>query len=212
MANLGEIQTYISKRLIDPAGTAVSASDVTDAVNESIKYWKMKRFWFNEVNDTSALTASDASFPYPDDFLVPAIQDGGFVIEFGNVRYPLAKIEKPVYDNLYIANCLGLPRWYARLADNEYKCFPIPNLAYTVIRHYLKDYNALVGNTDSNDFTDNADRLIKLWTLANLTQELRKDTEQASYYRSAALDEWNNLKLMNSKANAAGKLVLHSNL
>lgn len=212
MSTFGEMQTYISKRLIDPSGTAVSASDVNYAINESIRYWKFRRFWFNEVADTTTLTANSAAFPYPTDFLVPAIQDGGFVIEFGNIRYPLAKVAMPVYNNLYIANALGLPRWYARVGDDEYQCFPIPNLAYTLNRHYLKDYNDLSSSSDTNDFTDYADRLIKLWTLANLTQEFRQDDKQTSYYREAAKDEWKNLNVMNGKANASGKLVLHSNL
>lgn len=212
MANLGAIQSYIAKRLIDPSGTAVSAVDVIDGINESVRYWKFRRFWFNEVNDTATLTAGSASFPYPDDFLVPALKDDGFAIEYGNIRYPLSKVVKQVYDNLYIANAQGLPRWYARCADDEYQCFPIPNIAYTVQRHYLKDYVDLANNDDTNDFTDYAERLVKLWTLANLTQELRQDTDQATYYREAAENEFRNLQKMTSKSNGSGKLVLHSNL
>lgn len=212
MANLGEIQTYISKRLIDTNGTAVSAQDIITAINESIRYWKYRRFWFNEVEDTTTLTEGSADFPYPDDFLVPAVKDGGFAIEYGNIRYPMTKVDKITYDRMYIANAKGLPRWYARCANKEYQCFYIPNMDYTVNRHYLKDYADLVSNTDSNDFTENADRLIKLWTLANLWQEFRMDQTQSGYYRTAATDEWDNLKVLNNKMNSAGKLNLHSNL
>lgn len=212
MANLGQIQTYISKRLIDPNGTAVSAQDVISGINETIRYYKVNRFWFNEVNDTATLTANSAAFPYPSDFLIPAIKDGGFVIEWGNIRYPLAKIDMPVYDNIYIANCLGLPRWYAKMADSEYQCFPIPNLAYTLNRHYLKEYNDLVNNTDTNDFTTYAERLVELWTLANLSEELRSDDAKSTYYRQAAEVEYRNIQKMTSKQNAAGKVTLWSNL
>jgi hypothetical protein len=212
MADLGTIQSYVSTRLIDPSGTAVSAADVIIGINESIQYWKHRRFWFNEVNDTSTLTAGSADFPYPTDFLMPALKDDGFAVEYGNIRYPLAKVTKQQGDNLYIANAQGLPRWYWRAADQEYQCFPIPNLAYTVQRHYLKEYDDLVTSTETNDFTDHAERLIKLWTLANLTQEIRQDTEQATYFREAAQDEYENLQIMTNKSNASGRLTIHSNI
>lgn len=212
MANLGAIQSYVAKRLIDPNGTAVDAEDVKIGINESIRYWKLRRFWFNEVNDTATLTAGSAAFPYPADFLVPALKDDGFAIEYGSIRFPLSKVSKPQYDNSYISNSKGLPRWYARMANQEYQCFPIPNVDYVVQRHYLKDYADLVNSSDENDFTQNADRLLKLWTLSNLTQELRQDTQQASYYRTAANDEYISLQSFTNKANAAGKLTIHSNL
>lgn len=212
MATLGEIQAYVSKRLIDPDAVAVSAEDIYTSVNESIRYWKLRRFWFNEVNDTATLTAGSASFPYPSDFLVPAKKTDGFAIEYGGIRYPLEKVTKQVYDNLFVATSQGLPRWYARLADDGFQCFPIPNLDYTVQRHYLKEYADLETATDSNDFTIYADRLIKLWTIANLYAEFRQDQEMATYFRSSANDEYNNLQIMNGKSNGSGQLVLHSNL
>ena len=212
MATLGEIQTYISKRIIDPNGTAVSAEDIRSAINESIQYWKFRRFWFNEVNDTATLTAGSAAFPYPSDFLVPAKKSDGFAVEYGGIRYPLEKVTKHIYDGLYVANAQGLPRWYARMADDLYQCFPIPNVNYTIQRHYLKDYPAITNVNGTNDFTVYADRLIKLWTIANLSQEFRQDTEQSSYFRTAAKDEYENLQKMTEKSNSSGKLVLHSNL
>lgn len=213
MANLGDMQAYISARLIDPQGTAVSGDQVDDAINDAIRYWKFRRFWFNEVSFSSTLTSGSAEFPYPSDFLVPAIKDDGFAVEYGQIRYPLTKINEDVYDSLYIANGQGLPTWYARLGNTEqYRCYPIPNINYTIRCRYLKDYPALEAAGDENDFTDHADRLIELWALANLQAELRQDTTMSDYYRTAANDEWRQLKVMTDKANSAGKLTLYSNL
>lgn len=210
MATFAEMVTFVSKRLIDPTNTAVSEDDVEEGINDAIRYWKYRRFWFNEVSDTATLTAQDPDFPYPDDFLVPVIQDGGFVVEYGGVRWPLSKIDMPVFDGLFLSNGYGLPRWYARNADLEYQCYPIPDQAYTVRRHYLKEYEALSDGTDTNDFTDHAARLIETWALANLVAELRQDTDMTEYYRKANADEYRQLRVMTDKANSAGKLTLYS--
>jgi hypothetical protein len=212
MATFGSMQSYIAKRLIDPSGTAVDSSDIQEAINNSIAYWKLRRFWFNEVSDKDTLTAQSASFPYPADFLMPALKDDGFYIEYANVRYPLVKIEQTVYDALYLANGYGLPRWYARTGNQEYQVYPIPNLNYTVGRHYLKEYNDLVNASDTNDFTINASRLVNLWALANLVTELRQDVAMGDYYRAAAQNEYRNLRVRTDKENATGKVTIYSQL
>jgi len=210
MATLSEMQVYISKRLLDPNNTVVSLSDITEAINDSINYWKKRRFWFNEVSDTATILNQDPSFPYPADFLVPATGDNGFNIHYGNMRYPLVKISQGQYDALFLDNGYGLPQWYARLGNEEYRCYPIPDRDYTVGRHYLKTYEPLVSPTDTNDFTENADRLISLWATANLIAELRQDDKMEAYFRSAANDQYQNLGVMTSKANASGKLTIDS--
>ena len=212
MATFGAMTTYVAKRLIDPSGTAVAASDVEDALNDAIAYWKFRRFWFNEVADTATLTLQSPAFPYPANFLMPAMDDDGFNIEYGGVRYPLVKVSEEVYDSLYLENGYGLPRWYARMGNTEYQCYPIPDVAYTVNRHYLSDYPALVNPTDTNDFSVNAARLIELWALANLTTELRQDTTMGDYYRTATQNEYKNLRVRTDKENGTGKLTLYSNL
>ena len=212
MATFGAMVTYVSKRVIDPSNTAIAASDVQDAINDSIAYWKFRRFWFNEVADTATLTQQSAAFPYPSNFLMPATDDDGFNVEYGGVRYPLVKVTQQVYDSLYLANGYGLPRWYARIGNEEYQCYPIPNFAYTVNRHYLSDYPALVNPTDTNDFTNYASRLIELWALGNLVTELRQDSTMGDYYRAASQNEYRNLRVRTDKENGTGKLTIYSQL
>jgi hypothetical protein len=212
MSTFAEMVTYVAKRLIDPDSTAVSTDDIKLSINDSVNYWKFRRFWFNEVADTASLTAQDASFPYPTDFLVPATDDDGFYVEYGNIRHPLVKITMQVYDALYLENGYGLPRWYARMGDDEYKCYPIPNIAYTIGRHYLKDYTDLSADADTNDFTNKASRLIELWSIGNLTTELRQDVDMGNYYRNAAENEYRNLRVLTNKMNGTGKLTIFSHL
>lgn len=212
MATFAQMKTYISKRLIDVNNTAVSVSDVGDAINDAINYWKFRRFWFNDISDLATLTMQDPSFPYPDDFLVPSKDDDGFNIQYSNMRYPLIKITGTQYDEMFLNNGYGIPRFYARIGSDEYQCYPLPDRDYTVARHYLRDYVPLVADGDTNDFTVNADRLIELWSLANLNAELRQDDTMEAYFRSAAADNYKNLQVLTGKKNGTGKLTITSTL
>lgn len=208
-----QMTDYVSKRLIDPLNTAVSVTDVQLGINQSIDYWKCRRFGFNEVNDQATLTQSSPDIPNASNFLAPAFQDDGFYILFGGVKYPLVKVDEGTMDSLYLSNGFGLPRWYARMGDSEYQVYPIPDTNYTIGRHYIKDYPDLVQPTDNNDFTNNASRLINLWALGNLVSELRQDTPgMGDYYRQAAQDEYRNLRVLTNRKNAAGKLTIYSQL
>lgn len=212
MATFAQMTAYISRRLIDPSNVAVSADDVKESINDAIRYWKYRRFWFNEVNDTATLTAQNPDFPVPSNYLVSAFDDDGFCIEYGGVRYPVGKVTQQVYDANYLVNGYGLPISYARSGSGTYQCFPVPDQNYTVRRHYIKDYDALVNDGDTNDFTTNAARLIEIWALGNLITEIRQDTDMGNYYREASQNEYRQLQVMNDKANGTGKLTLYSNL
>lgn len=207
MATFGEMQTYVSKRLLDANNTAITSSDVAASINNSIRYWKYRRFWFNSVSDTVTLTLNDGTIPQTGDFLVPV--GGGFFIEYSSQRWPLQKVSADCYHDTYLDNGYGEPRIYARMGQ-AYECYPLPDRAYTVRRDILKDYSDLSDGSDTNDFTDNADRLINLWSLADLTAELRQDLEMENYYRNAARDEYRQLGVMSAKSNGSGTLTLNS--
>lgn len=211
MATFEEMQTYVSARLLDPNNTAVSSSQVAAALNDALRYWKIRRFWFNTASEDLTLTQGDPLIPLPDDFLVELPMNDGFVIAYGQMRWPLIKKNPRDYDNVYLEAGNGLPYIYTVKAQ-EYFCYYIPDQNYTVRVYYLKQYVDLVGNNDTNDFTTYAERLLELWALANLIAELRQDDKMEAYYRSAAMDEYNNLGVFNAKVNSPGHLTLHSYL
>jgi hypothetical protein len=210
MATFGEMQTAVSKRLLDANNTAIALSDVAASINDAIRYWKFRRFWFNEDVIAEVLVAQDPDLPLPTDFLVPALKNSGVYIQYSNLRYPLRKISEAQYDGMFLSNGYGLPYYYTRIGDGTWKAYPIPDQAYALGGHYLKDYAALVNNADTNDFTDYANRLITLWTLANMSAEFRQDDKMEAYYRQAANDEYRQLQVMTDKSNSTGTLTNHS--
>lgn len=209
MATFGEIQTKVSKRLLDANNTAVSLPDVSDAINQSINHWKKKKFWFNIVDDVVSVTLQDALLPVTGDVLAPARKDGAFTIQYSNQRYNLLKISENEFNNWYLDNGYGIPRYYARVGQN-YMMYPLPDRAYDLRRSYYKDYAPLVAANDTNDFTENAEELIYLWALANLSAELRQDDKMESYYRNAANNEYTELLNFTNKLVSSGRLTLHS--
>lgn len=211
MATFGQIQTAVSKRLLDPTYTAVSQSDVAASINDSIRYWKYKRFWFNEGYLTQTAIKEDAVIPLPTDFLVPSTENDGFNIEYSAMRYPLKKITQLQYDNIWLSNGFGLPRMYARVGT-DYVLYPKPDRDYTINCHYLKEYQPLVDPDDTNDFTENAERLLILWTTANLIEEIRQDLDMGGNFRTKAMDEYDELQTMTRKSNASGSVVISSTL
>lgn len=211
MATFLQLQQRVSRRLLDPSNVAVALEDVKLAINEAIEYWKFRRFWFNTVRDTGTMTIQDSTIPLPSDFLVPFQDDGGFEIEYSNMRYPLAKLNQQAYDGIWLGNGYGLPLYYANLSG-VYHTYPIPDRAYTVRRNYLKDYAELVNNSDSNDFTTYGSKLTEYWALADLHRDFRQDPKMSDAYYESAQDEYKNLQIMTAKSNATGGLTLHSHL
>lgn len=211
MATFAEMQTYVSARLLDPNQTAVSSSQVAAAINDALRYWKIRRFWFNTASVDLTLTQGDPLIPLPDDFLVELPMNDGFVIAYGEMRWPLEKRNPRDYDNVYLTAGLGLPYIYTVKAG-DYFCYFIPDQDYTIRVYYLKEYEDMVNGYDTNEFTDNASRLLELWALANLIAELRQDDKMETYFRNAAQDEYKNLGVFNSKVNAPNHLTLHSYL
>ena len=126
MATFGEICSNVSQRLLDPNNVAISSQNVADAVNDAIRYWKYRRFWFNEVSDSATIAKGDAVLPFVDNgILVPTMQDDGFNIQYSGMRYLLLKITQAVYDNLWLEKGNGIPMYYARVGQ-EYRVYPIP--------------------------------------------------------------------------------------
>lgn len=211
MATFGAIQTAVSSRLLDPDNTAVSAADVAASINDAVRYWKFKRFWFNEGYSQTTTVPQTGPFPLPTDFLVPATDNDGFNIEYSSMRYPLKKLVQMQYDNIYLTSGYGLPRMYARVGQ-DYVLYPLPDRAYDINCHYLRDYADMIGPNDTNDFTDNAERLLTLWACADLVFEIRRDQEAEMKFRDRAMKEYAELQNMTRKSNASGSLVLSSTL
>lgn len=229
-ATFGSLQLKISKKLIDANQTAIAASDVADALNDALRFWKQKRFWFNEaqavltMDISPAVDGSTMSDPYvlgygntnanfpnapvlPQDFLYEFAKDG-FVINYSQLRYRFEKVPPSVYDDSNV-NGIGIPYIYT-YRNGNYEFYYYPNIAYQLTVNYLKDQADMVNATDTNVFTQYADRLIMYEALSHLYGENRQDGDQAAAYAAKAQREYTLLRTRSAENAATGQLQTHS--
>ena len=209
MSTFAELKAKTSRKLIDPNGTAVSAANVGDAINDAIKFWKYKRFWFNEDTATTTLVIGSATIPnFPTDFLFED-EENGFVIPYNQISYTLKKKHPKVFDNISIQNALGLPFIYT-WRNGVYSVYFNPNIAYTLNIYYIKNYVDLVNDADFNDFTVYADQMILYEALSHLNGEDRQDTTMGDSYFAKANREFQNLNARSLKQTATGSLTVET--
>lgn len=211
MATFAQMKQWVSKRLLDPNGTAVSSDDVGDLINEALEYWKNERFKFNEITDLTTLTQNNPAIPLPDDWLCPSI-DSCFIIEYSGIRYPLQKISSTQYNAFYLSNGVGQPWYFAREASEEYQVYPIPDRDYILRCFYLRDYAPFSADDDSNDFSVYARNLLQYTAAAYGSRDFRQDlTMYQSFWAQAVLEE-QNLLATTRKDNATGAATIYSML
>lgn len=231
MPTFGALQTKISKKLIDAGQTAISGSDVGDAINDAQHFWKFRRFWFNERQTTLTMDVNDpfvfmsgsnnpavANYPLapvlPSTFLYEFPEDG-FVIYYSQSRYVMKKKNPKVFDEQAIGSITGtsstgsgagLPFIYT-FRHQSYEFYFYPNIAYSLVCNYITDYADLANASDTNDFTNYAARVLLYEALSHLYGENRQDEQQEGTYFQKAEREYQNLKMRGFQNQETGELV-----
>lgn len=206
MSTFGELKVAVSKRVIDPSNTAISASDVGDAINSAVAFYAKKDPWFVEGSGTVTLTVNSPTITgIPSDFEFEN-QSSGIVISYNDAKYPLAKITPEAFDNMDTGS-QGIPTFYTYRAD-VYSCYPYPDYAYTATTYYKKKFTALSNADDINDFTTEEPNLIIYDALARLYAEFRQDFETAKEFEEKRDKEWLNLLALTNKKRATGSLMI----
>jgi hypothetical protein len=77
---------------------------------------------------------------------------------------------------------------------------------YTVQFRYLEKYATLTNDSDTNDFTDNAEDLLVAHVLARLTSEDKQDSTLGAYYEELRRDELRTLRERTDSLMGAGYL------
>jgi len=209
-AQLGDIQARIGARLQDRTFQSIPLADVTDIINQSLAYYKYKRFWFNEAVTTITLNQGDPLVPnIPADFL-EELPNGGLVIHYSTVHYLIEKRSSFIFDGEDVQG-VGLPYIYCFRNGSFYLYF-YPNIAYSLIFRYLRDYQPFANVTDTNDFLTYADRMIEYNALSRIYSEYKQDATMEQYYTARADDEERNLRRRSSALTGTGTLTLQSYL
>lgn len=207
MATLSELRTLISNKLADGDVVDPTAAQIDDQINSTIEYYETDAFWFSESIATLATVADTVTLDISSvtDFKQEIMPSGLTIIE-GDVHYPLRKLTPLEYESLFIDGATGLPRAYT-YRNGQFEFWYTPDRVYTVKLFYRKTYADLSDDDDTNDFTDNAARLVEYKTIADLLRDYRDDMERALSYDMRVKDEYNKIKKQTNNRTVTGYLT-----
>jgi hypothetical protein len=209
MGTLSSIRTAVAQKIVNPDLTGNITSTVVDnEINRAIRFYSRKRFFFNEDMADITLTADSQVVPdIPTDVSSP-LQVNGLMLIDSQVKIDLQKLTPPEFFTRD-QDQTGRP-YYWTYRDGQYLLLPTPQQAYTLKFRYLKSYVTLVGDGETNDFTDEAEDLIMLHATKNLYAENKQDAEMATFYAAREKIELDSLMERSNDYNSSGYLSNNS--
>lgn len=166
----------------DRIASELHRSDITSririAIQSAIKHYERERWYFNEAVTSSSLTtvASQAFYALPADFMK---LDSITLTQSGWKRglEPMSYIEMDHRDAGNSA-AIGIPSFYS-IYKNQLRHYPIPDSAYVVTLSYQKRLTTLSATTDTNEWVDDLEELIRCKAEEILCRYDLKDVQKA---------------------------------
>lgn len=162
MPTFGELKSRVAKEINRDDVDGCGDLDLTGILNQSIRYYASKRFWFNQKIGTTTTTASDSTVARPTGLRfedVSADGWGAFITVSGDDRQMRKR-------SLLEIQCLragntseNQPTDYADNGAN-WELYPTPNAVYTLTAPGVYDETAITDDSTSTDWTNNAEDLI----------------------------------------------------
>lgn len=178
MATLAVMKARIASELDRSDITSSIASAIQDAIDE----FEPTRFWFNESRAlTFATVAAQRIYTSADASWISNIiaVDAMFVIQ-SSQNYDLSRVDAPTNEYMSDINAQsGRPYEWAYY-EKEIWLYPIPDAVYTVraLGHFRPA--DLSGDSDTNVWTTEAERLIRRRAKQVLFQEVVNSPEEAA--------------------------------
>ncbi len=139
----------------------ISASQINYAINDAIKLYQRRPWWFNVRMVTFTTSANGEYYvSTPPATFEDMIAVQSIVIENSGVKSPMVAVDNLEIDYSQDGTVTGVPCNYSRTA-NKMRFFPIPDAAYTIYLTFVYKLDPLVDDADENAWTDEAEELIR---------------------------------------------------
>lgn len=195
MATFGATKTAIARRLVDTSHTAVTDVEIGEAINEAIRFWKQKRFWFNSTSSPLSIAAGDSTITLPSDYLME-IPTNALTVTQNGYPYVVKKESPLIFDTAAGSSYTGRPLIYCSRVG-RLDIAPVADIDYDGLLYYIKDYTDFEtdGSEDnqSNDFLDEGLDLTRNHALARLHGELRQDDKMEAVYMTRVAQAYESL-------------------
>lgn len=183
-------------RIADDLNRSDLTTQINKAINRAIEHYENNRFWFNETTGTFVTVANQQAYSTSDGLPSDIAEIDVVKITFSSTDKPeLTRRSYQWLQETDISAVTGRPSDYAWYKSNLY-LYQIPNSIWTVTISYQKTYSALSGDSDTNDWTTDAEDLIEARARWWLYKRVIKDMEEAE---SAKLEELEALRALQAK-------------
>ena len=195
MSDFGTLKARIADEL--------SRTDLTSQINnhvlDAIKRRENKGWWFNQAEATLNTAQGDREYALPGDFLKltslkVTYQDTDWVLR-----------PRPLSWQYDLSDIQGSPSTFA-IHRESLRLYPVPDRVYTLTLAYLKRLTALSADTDSNEWTDEAEELIRCSACETLCRGILRDPGWADQWRALAMDAERALRARTAQATTTGTL------
>ncbi len=184
-------------------------TEIDRAINRAIAYYAQKRFWFNETTGTLSTVASQQSYSTSDGLPsdISEIDVVSLTTDSSNTYTLNPRTFQYIKDvNTSGTSNTGHPAdwsWYA----SKLWFYPTPDAVYTVTISYKKDYpTALSADSDTNDFTDNAQDLIEQRAAWWVSAVMIRDFDSARAFKETEMDEYRRHQRKTDQLTTTGRI------
>lgn len=181
MTTYATLRTRIEDEIYD----ATLTSSVNSAIQDAIKFYERKRFWFNQKTGTFSTVADQEYYDDSDNSDIPniiAIMSMNAAVS--GYKQPIDIIDFDAIDRMQNGAVKGMPR-YAAYFNEQIRPYPIADQAYTVTMAYHYRFPALSGDSDSNPWTTDAELLIRTRVKRELSLHKLWDVEMYARLKPA---------------------------
>lgn len=180
-------------RIADDLDRSDLSSQIDKAINRAIKYYQGRRFWFNETTGTFTTVADQRTYGSADGLPSDIVEIDFLKIALTSLDDPITPRTYSWIENIDLGNNLtGEPTDYALYQEKVY-LYPIPDATYTITVSYQQSYSELSSDSDTNDWTTEAEDLIEARARWWLYTRVIQDREMAA---DAKAEEREALKML----------------
>jgi hypothetical protein len=178
MATFLDMQTRLGDDLINES---ITTDQIKNAIRAAIKQYGRKPFWFLQTEASFPTVASQEYYSASDFSDMPDIKSIHSVVLNNSGKSKLKDADYGSINALQNGMVTGSPSHYTYY-KKQMRLYPIPDAAYTVTVSYSKQLAELSADADENDWTNEAEELIRQCAKGILALDTLHDTEMAARF------------------------------
>jgi hypothetical protein len=195
----------MKNRIADDLDRTDLSTQIAKAINRAIEYYEKERFWFNEKVSTFSTVANQKNYGSSDGIPTDIAEIDYVEITVSGKEYELHTRTYSYIKKLIGYDMVGEPTDYCYYQENFY-FYPIPNAARTITISHQQKYAELSADSDTNDFTTEAEDLIESRARWWIYSRIIKDREQAEVAKADEIEALQALRTKTEKLTSTGSL------